>query len=733
MLPLYALTMFFSAALLFAVQPLFARMALPLLGGSPSVWNTALVFYQATLLAGYVYADVSTRILGVRRQALVHVVLLLAPLLVLPIGIAPGWMPPTDASPIAWLLMLLAAAVGLPFFVVSTTAPLLQRWFATTRHPSAADPYFLYATSNAGSFLALLSYPLIVERFVPLTVQGRWWTVGYVLFAVLVAASAVGVLLTAERAPAARAAATPPAPLRDWLMRRARWLLLALVPSSLMLAVTTHISMDLAAVPLLWVVPLSIYLLTFVLVFARRPPPHRLFLRLLPITALAVAVTFAVKASEPLGFVIALHLVMLFVGSMVCHGELAGDRPTPDGLTEFYLWMATGGVLGGLFNVLVAPLVFRSIAEYPLMVVAAVLIAPLGIASTRPAGTDEVRGSVTSDRILDVALPTVLGVLTLALAIGMSATALTAQAQSAVAFGVPALIAFAFSRRSLRFALALVAILIVGARFGGSSDHILHSERTFFGVHRVSIDAARSYRQLLHGRTIHGRQSLDPARRREPIGYFSPSGPIGQILLSVVPRPALVAVVGLGNGTLAAYALAGESWTFFEIDPAIERIARDPTFFTYLADSPGAIRIVLGDGRLALASADDRYDIVILDAYSSEAIPQHLLTREALRVYLTRLAPQGLLAFHISNRHFDLIPVVAALARDAGLVCRIRQEDMQQREEVLRGNAPSTWAVIARDLTGLGTLVADPRWRDVAASGASVWTDDHSSPLSALR
>jgi len=728
MLIFYAVTMFFSAALLFAVQPLFARMALPLLGGSPNVWNTALVFYQATLLVGYLYADLSTRLLGVRRQAVLHILLLLSALAALPIRIAADWAPPTTVNPTMSLLGLLAAAVGLPFFAVSTTAPLLQRWFTKTRHPSAADPYFLYAASNAGSFLALLSYPLLIEPLLPLSIQARWWAIGYGIFVVLIAASAFGMLRGAN-ALHSTAVVDSYVIENPSLARRARWLLLAVIPSSLMLGVTTHISTDLAAIPFLWIAPLSIYLLSFVLVFARRPPPHRFFVRLLPIAAFGVVFTLAVKAIEPVIFVIPLHLLLLFTASMVCHGELARDRPPAARLTEFYLWMAAGGVLGGIFNALLAPVLFQSVVEYPLMIVAALVIAPLG----RLRDDGPVERSLKIARTLDVSLPIAVGVLTLALVAIMETTPATPRTRYVVAFGLPMLIAFGFSRRSLRFGLAIGAILIVSTSFGHSRGHTIHSERTFFGVHRVVVDPSEFYRQLFHGGTIHGIQSLDPARRREPLGYYSDGGPTGDILRSVSQRPARIAVLGLGNGTLAAYALPDEAWTFFEIDAAVERIARDPRWFTYLSDSPGAIRVFLGDGRLSLVAAKDRYDLLILDAYSSEAIPLHLLSREALGIYRARLTPGGVLAFHISNRHFDLAPVVARLTRDARMSYRIRRHDVSDPNEIRRGVIPSTWAVVASDAAALGALATDPRWREVALGAGAVWTDDHSSPLSALR
>jgi SAM-dependent methyltransferase len=725
---LYAAAIFFSAALLFSVQPLFARMALPFLGGSPSVWNAALVFYQATLLAGYVYAHVSTRLLTGRTQALLHALLVLLPLIVLPIRIAPDWAPPSDVNPTLSFLALLTGAVGLPFFALSTTAPVLQRWFTKSGHPSAADPYFLYAASNAGSFLALLSYPLVIDRLLPLSIQARWWAIGYAVFVVLMGASVLTLLGRANAAVVQPSTAGASDLAAHPFARRARWLIFALIPSSLMLGVTTHISTDLAAMPMLWVLPLSIYLLSFVLVFARRPLPHRFFVRALPITAFAVVFTLAVKAIEPIAFVIPLHLVFLFVASMVCHGELARDRPASAVLTEFYLWMAVGGVLGGAFNALVAPLLFASIVEYPLMIVAVLLVAPLG-GQGKPLQRQRV---FIMPSARDVILPIAVAALTLLLVTSVERTAFTPRAQYVIAFGLPALVAFGSSRQPVRFGLAMGAILAMSTIFGSSRGHTIHSARTFFGVHRVAIDPSGSYHQLLHGGTVHGLQSVDPARRREPLGYYSASGPAGQILDSLARRPARIGVVGLGNGTLAAYALRGESWTFFEIDAAVERIARDSRWFTYLVDSPGVVRVVLGDGRLSLAVAGDRYDVLILDAYSSETIPLHLLSREALRVYNARLAPGGLLVFHISNRYFDLAPVIAGLAQDAGLEWRVRKEELSDPDEIRRGSIPSTWAVLTSDAVTLGALAADRRWRRVPPN-ASVWTDDQSSVLSALR
>ncbi|HEU5100772.1 MAG TPA: fused MFS/spermidine synthase, partial [Roseiflexaceae bacterium] len=693
MLIIYALAIFVSALLLFIVEPMFARMILPLLGGSPSVWNTAVVFYQAMLLLGYVYAHAATKWLGVRRQAALHIVLLLLPLLALPIGIPAGWSPPTQANPALWLLALLLVAVGVPFFVVSASSPLLQTWFAATRHRAAADPYFLYAASNVGSMLALLAYPLLIEPRLGLREQSWIWAGGYLLLAALIGMCAVLV----RRAPASPAlatlAATAPAPAGERLSwrRRGRWVLLAFVPSSLMLSVTTYLSTNIAPIPLLWVIPLAIYLLTFILVFMRRPIlPHTLVLRALPIAILPLIITLVAQATQPIGLLIGLHLAVFFVATMACHGAIARDRPPPTQLTEFYLWMSAGGVLGGLFNALLAPLLFTTVVEYPLVLVLACVLLETkdqGLKTKdqrqeieKNSGALVVRPSsfVLWPRLLDLGLPAALGAL-VALAIlgargaGMSNSPLGL----GLMFGVPSLVCFSFSRRPLRFGLAIGAILLASTLYTSGQGQVLHAERSFFGIHRVLLDATGQFHSLAHGSTRHGMQSLDPANRNEPLTYYSRSGPIGQVLADLTQRRpgARVAAIGLGAGSLACYKQPGQQWTFYEIDPSVVRIAREPAYFTYLQDCAPDAGMVLGDARLSLASAPDGgYDLIVLDAYSSDSIPMHLITREALALYLRKLAPGGVLAFHISNLYLDLKPALGNLAADAGLASLARDD-----------------------------------------------------------
>jgi len=749
MLILYALTLFLSAALLFVVQPMFARLVLPLLGGSPAVWNTTQVFFQAALLAGYAYAHFTTRWLAPRRQVIVHIGLLLVPLFLLPIAIPKDWTPPTASNPVLWLLALLAVSVGLPFFVVSTSGPLLQQWFTRTGHRAAADPYFLYAASNLGSLLALLSYPAVIEPTLKLADQSRGWAIGYGLLVVLIVscgvflwrASAVGANPPAMSTPKAEELLTP--------KRRLRWLLLAFVPSSLMLSVTTYISTDIAAVPLLWVIPLALYLLTFVLVFASKPPlPHWLMVRVLPFVLLPLVVLLAAHLTETTLLLIILHLVAFFAVAMVCHGEIARDRPTPRHLTQFYLWISLGGVLGGVFNALLAPIIFSGVWEYPLTLVLAGLLLPLPL-SAAAARRPEARPSRQStrrpemgdrerrQRLLDWGLPLVLLLLVAAVLLILKVQDLPLDPTLLLLiFGAPALICLSFVRRPLRFGLGIGAIVLASVIYVGGGGRLLYTGRSFFGVYRVIDFYAQDYHLFYHGATLHGLQSTEPTRQKEPLGYFYPTGPLGKVFAALAEKLAgrKVAVIGLGAGSTACYAQPGQSWTFYEIDPTVERIARDPRYFTYLQNCAPDAQVILGDGRLALASAPPgEYDLMILDAYNSDALPVHLMTREALQLYLSRLAPEGVLAFNITNAHMNLEPVLAALAQDASLVSRTQDEVYIDPAEGERGKINSKWLIIARTPADLGSLADDPQWLPSRTRpGMRVWTDDFSSVLSVL-
>ena len=729
---LFSVTLFLSSTLLFAVQPMFAKMVLPRLGGTPATWITCMLFFQSALLAGYAYAHWSTSWLG-RRQPLLQGLLLLLAVGVMPVAVPRGWTPQAADSPILWLLGLMVVTVGLPFFVVSSTAPLLQRWFAGTRHHLADDPYFLYRASNVGSVLALLAYPILVEPRLRLADQGRWWVAGYLALVVLTAACAL-----VPRKPPSEAkpwtdtdgtAATSPVALPSLgFARRARWVALAFVPSSFMLAATTYVTTEIAAVPLLWVIPLAIYLLSFIVVFSRRP---FLFMgiatQLQLVLALELVFLVLLRATQPVPLVVATILMALFLSALVCHGRLAGDRPPSSRLTEFYLWVALGGALGGVFNAVVAPLVFDSIVEYPLAIVAACLLRP-----PRPAAS-----RTTRSRELDLLLPVGVGALTVALTVVGVSAGFGSVAARAVAFAVALLACAALSARPVRFGLAIGAVLLAGAVPVGDQKDTLYANRTYFGVLRVERDRAAHLHRLVHGTTLHGAQSTEPARRLEPLTYYHRRGPVGDVFsgLAAPAATAEVGVIGLGIGSLACYGRAGQHWTFYEIDPAVERIARDPRLFTFLRDCPPSAEVVLGDARLSLARASHpTFGLIVVDAFNSDSIPVHLVTRQALALYLDRLGEGGVIMVNITNRYLDMRGVMGDLAGDAGLTALVRDDLHMTAEETPATESGSMWVVMARDRADLAGLAGDPRWKPLPARpGARVWTDDFSNLLDALK
>jgi spermidine synthase len=717
-LPLYGAALFLGAGLLFLVQPMFAKMVLPLLGGAPAVWNTAMVFFQACLLGGYVYAHVLTRNVPPAWQAAVHLALLAAAFATLPIAVAASWSPPAESAPVPWLIGLMAVSIGLPFFTVSATAPLLQRWFAQSGHAAAKDPYFLYGASNLGSMTALLAYPLLVEPTLTLANQAWAWTAGYGALAALIAACAFG--LRRSAAASAPAAAAPPAPLA-W-RTRLHWLALAIVPSSLMLGVTTHISTDVAAIPLLWVAPLALYLLTFVIAFARKPllgPNSAVLAHTFAITCLVLTFWLSKKLPTDLS----LHLLAFFVTALMCHCELARRRPEVGHLTEFYLWLSLGGVLGGAFNALLAPLLFTGAYEYVLVLIFACLLRPpQDMAPDKHA------------RLIDVVLPLVLLAVLIPLNMMHGAYGLHAGVVAASVYAVySALALFSFRNRPLRFTLGVAAVLVAPLSAPDGARVIFH-ERSFFGIAHVTVSADGKWHFLRHGTTVHGAQAVAPDLQREPQTYYSRHSPIGQVFAAMEERADArdVAVIGLGTGTLACYRRPGQDWTFYEIDPIIDRLARDSRYFNYLSECAPEARTVLGDARISLArAANGVYDVFVLDAFSSDAVPMHLLTREALSLYLAKLAPDGILAFHISNRYLKLEPVVARLAADAGLSSLAQ---FHIPPFVVGMEVGSLWVVMTRTPEALEPFRQDERWRALAEQpGMSLWTDDFSNIISVLK
>jgi spermidine synthase len=730
LLYVFSFSVFLNAFLLFLIQPMIARMALPLLGGSPSVWNTAMVFYQAVLLAGYAYAHFFLKWLGACRLALLHFLLLLGAAAALPVHIPKGWQPTADANPEFWLLALLSVSIGLPFFALSAGSPLFQSWFAVMGHRDSRDPYFLYAAGNLGSLSALIAYPALVEPYLRLAQQGMAWTLGYGLL-VLATGFCIFLLFRKSRTEAVETAAPLPDIDLPMFRTKLRWLLLALVPSSLMLSVTSYLTSDIASVPLLWVIPLGLYLLSFILVFRRHPLlSHAWMVKSVRILILPLIIILMARSTRPIALLILLHLATLFAISMALHGELARSRPPVSSLTQFYMIISTGGMLGGIFSALLAPALFNSIAEYPIMLTMACLLVPW------PWG----RGWQTRDRLLDLTLPVGVGILCILLALLIRQMHLAPVPAGALVFGLPALLTFSFSRRPLRFALGIGIILLVNHYVSGSEGylsgiHMKRAARSFFGVLRIFDDSQGKYRLIMHGSTLHGGQSLEPGRRLEPLFYYHRTGPLAQAFQTINESIPVVhvAVIGLGAGGTAAYAQPGQHWTYFEIDPLVAQIARDPHYFTYLKDCPAEPNIVLGDGRISLMSVTDAfYDVLILDAYSSDSVPVHLLTREALQLYLQKLAPRGALIFHISNRYLDLEPVLGNLARQADLLSLVRCDRTDYNSDA--GKVPSTYLVMSRSKETLRGILSDTNWRKPRVrTDLGLWTDDYSSVLSIIR
>ncbi|MCC7375274.1 MAG: fused MFS/spermidine synthase [Verrucomicrobiales bacterium] len=741
MTALFGLTMSVSAVLLFAAQPMLARMALPALGGSPAVWNTSMVFFQATVLAGYLLAHFLARRLCPWPAVGVFLAIAVIGGLGLPMVIAADAQS-TTGRPLAWLLGQLATQAFLPAMALAATSPLLQRWFGeSTRH--STEPYFLYVASNAGSLGALLAYPVAIEPALTLTAQSLTWRIGYWTWVGLTAAC--GLTMLARRrlalssadadvtthlptggetsAPSQHSDETSPSP-RDLMI----WMALAAVPASLLQGCTLFLTTDLASVPLLWVIPLALYLATFVVTFSRMGPGTvRAADRALPFLAVAVLYMILSRSTQPVLLIIALHLVFLLVAGLVCHGRLVERRPAPEHLTRFYLALAFGGVAGGAFNAFIAPFLFRTVAEYPLAIAAACLALPARFRKGSP--------SVASPWPKDLAWALALGILTLCLGLVVPwLLGSGARWRDGVVFGIAAVSCCTQLDRPRRLALSVAAVFVAGLWLQSVWAGTRFTERNFFGITRVTLNAEGDMHQLVHGNTFHGRQFRDIARRDEPLTYYHRQGPLGGVFESLrLQQPAArVGVIGLGIGSMAAYARPSDSWVFYEIDPAVLRVAVNPQWFTFLTNCPAPnVRLIAGDARLRLREADDgSFDLLVLDAFSSDAIPVHLLTQEALALYRQKLRSDGWLLAHISNRYLSLEPVMAALAKDAGWACR-SADDSQEND--FPGKEPSHWIIMASHDGALGRLARLSRW--VPAEGServSLWTDQRSSVFEVL-
>ncbi len=729
-LVVYTVAIFTSALLLFSVQPLFTKMVLPRLGGSPAVWSVAMVFFQSLLLGGYAYAHYLMTLKSRTVPVVIHLLLLIAALFTLPLSIASGWGEPPASGYAFWLLGLFAASIGLPFFALAANNPMLQAWFVRTGHPDGPDPYFLYASSNIGSFLALLSYPVLFEPIFSLQTQNVIWTGGYALLIVLIAACGVLLLRSPPMTVAAIGASEGDAPAPTWPVRL-RWIFLAAVPSGLLIAVTAHISTDVAAAPLLWVLPLSLYLLTWVLVFQSRPLlPHWLMLMLQPIAIAGVMVLLVVGGEQNLLLTLGGHQLCFFIIAMACHGELARTRPAARYLTGFYVALSFGGMVGGLFAGLIAPYAFSWIAEYPILLALAALC--------RPAGASAWRGGFALWLLVVVAGFVLIG---LSYREGSVTEFLETNRVWMVAAFACVMMALAVLWKISRWSVAaLVALGLILIRVYPADDGRVETVRSFFGVHKIVVTSNGQYHVLMHGTTSHGAEKFlnddgTPIKGRpEPISYYHKDGGIGRAVAAIRERkggPIRVAVIGLGAGTLACQSVPGEDWKYFEIDQTMVDTARDPKYFTYVSACDPNMKPVIGDARLTFAKEPDgAYDLIIVDAYSSDAIPIHLATEEAMAIYKAKLAPQGAVLMHVSNRHLELASVVVGIAEENDLKSWVFNEDSGRDAEYI---FTTNVVISAHEEADVGKLASDEKWvLTEATEGQRVWTDDYSNVLGAV-
>ena len=727
---LFAATLFTSASLMFVLQPLFGKILLPLLGGSPAVWNTCMVFYQSILFLGYLYAHYLSTRYSQHRQILIHTAVILISFFALPLALPENTVPPTDSNPTFWLLWTLFLAIGLPFFVVSTTAPLIQKWFANVGHHTSHDPYYLYAASNTGSLIALLSYPFLLEPNVGLANQKSYWSVGYLILCLLIAGCAFALWKnrqTTEQQEDDQNAAADENNLS--LATKLHWLALAFVPSSLLLGLTNFISTDIASVPLLWIIPLTLYLLSFVIVFSKwNDKIHPLMVKLQPLFLLPfIAYAFINPADLPYWAYLILHLIAFFFAVMVCHGELAKLRPHTRHLTTFYLIMSFAGMLGGMFNTFVAPFVFNAVYEYPIMIVAALLLRP------------GLKLSLNTGLLLQIIIPALLVIAGIIVHATVDDLLQYFDVIVISLIGLT-LLTYLLRARPVGFALMTGAIIFLALGVHSLSSHTLYQERTFFGVLAVreavltdEQGQPESYHELFHGTTKHGAQRLAANLSQIPLTYYSRPGPMGQLFKEYDNNDQAwnIGVVGLGAGALACYAKDQQNWTLYEIDPLVVDIASNPIYFSYLSQCARNATMRVGDARLSLEKEPDQhFDLLVMDAFSSDSVPTHLLTKEALELYFKKLKPGGILAFHMTNRHLSLKKVLSINAEALHLASLIQEFKPQQDIPLV---VATDWVVMAKQaetleplrLSLLGKWQKMPLYFDMKP-----WTDDFTNIVS---
>ncbi len=728
---LFAITMFVSASLMFVLQPMFGKMLLPLLGGSPAVWNTCMVFYQTILFLGYLYAHYLSTSQAQNKQVLIHGLIILVSCIVLPLALPENAEPPSQSDPTFWIFWTLLLAIGLPFFVVSTTAPLMQKWFAHVGHHTSDDPYYLYAASNAGSLIALLSYPFLIEPGIGLSEQKIFWSIGYILLIVLIICC--GLFLWRNNKKIAIHQENYDLGIDDIpLLTKLHWLALAFVPSSLLLGLTNFISTDIASVPLLWIIPLTLYLLSFILVFSKWGHKiHGSMLLLQPVILLPfIAYSFINPAVLPYWLDLSLHLTAFFLAIMVCHGILAEHRPHTKHLTIYYLIMSFAGMLGGMFNTFVAPFIFNGVYEYPIMIVAALLLRPNFI--VQKDGIFKLLG-------LQAIFPVIL------FFIGLLIYILNDELGHYLdAIGVTLILlaglTYAFRNKPVTLSLLTGVIIVFTMGLHHLLTNTLYQKRTFFGVHSVreSIlineqNKPEKYHELFHGTTKHGAERLSAKYLTTPLTYYSRQGPIGQLFKTYDTKNQdwVIGAVGLGAGALACYSKPNQNWSFFEIDPTVIEIAKNPNYFKYLELCGKNIPMIIGDARLSLQKEpQDKFDLLIMDAFSSDSVPTHLLTQEAMRLYFNKLKPNGILAFHITNRHLALKKVLSDHAKQLNFSALIQEFKPKSKIPLV---VATDWVIMAKSKDSLAPLLQNRlgNWEKLPLYfDMKPWTDDFTNIIS---
>ncbi len=744
----FTATTFLSALLLFSIQPMFAKMVLPVLGGSPSVWAVAMCFFQGALLAGYCWAHLLTRYFP-RYAVAIHLTLGALALLALPIALPSSWGEPPPGDPYFWQLGLFAIAVGLPFVAVAANAPLLQSWFAMTSHPSARDPYFLYAASNLGSLIALLGYPLVLEPVFGVRALSHIWTGGFAVLIITLAMCAVVAKIGLGKAPVdVHPGSTSETIQAPTYLERAGWVWLALVPSALLTAFTTHVATDVASAPLIWVIPLSIYLLTFVLVFRERAMIPEPVLLTLHLAAVIFALLQLAQTRHDGWFIsAATGLAVFFTSAMVAHRTLYEARPAPKYLTEFYLWMSLGGGLGGLFAGLIAPQIFSEVYEYPILLALTM--------ACRPGAFNVMRGRNESFRLWLIAAAGILALYWIPWALHKlpASTAADDVLPDAISglrslidqWGYAAIMCTLFAAMMIFFWRHPPRQLLMGLLMGAaivmlpSSVRQGEAQRSFFGVYRVTTSSDNEFNILKHGTTLHGAQRVRDADGSlvvdtTPATYYYPKSPMAQSIdfvrsaLDAEGRKGRFGVIGLGTGSLACYAKEGEAWRFFEIDPVVVGIAKNAENFSFMHYCQPNPDIVLGDARLTMAKQPDAsFDLIIVDAFSSDAVPMHLMTAEALRMYASKLTPTGVVVLHISNRYLDLDSVLGAtlplVPELSGILISDDDADGSYSQST------STIGAFSKSTDALDLFRASAQSKEVDAKSVKPWTDDTADVL----